>query len=322
MVTGSIGAAKQVRRRDGCWHRADVNTLPPGMVARSLSLSDTQAVCQVLAAAELADLGSSTVDVDDVLGDWQRPSFDPATDSLGIFKGDMMIGCNEVYKGTRALGGVHPAHRNRGVGTALVVWAEGHARSKGAATLGFDMLERSTGPALLRRRGYQHHWTSWTLKLRPGDDITGDRTVPQGVTIRPMRPGEEQATFQIVEDSFNEWEGRQPSTYADWAAPTLLRPGFEPWHALVAAQGEEVLGACMLGVSGDLAWVRELAVRRDQRGRGLGRLLLIEAFDRGRAAGATEFELATDTRTGALGLYESVGMKIATTYLHFTLQLR
>lgn len=299
-----------------------MDPLAPGTVARSLTMSDASAVYEVLAAVELADFGSSTLDVDDVLGDWQRPSFDLATDSLGIFEGDSMIGCNEVYKGTRALGGVHPDHRGRGVGTALVAWAEEHARSKGVATLGFDMVAGSTGPGLLRRRGYEHHWTAWTLTLGAGDAILGDRTPPYGVAIRPMRPGEERATFQVVENAFNEWEGRQPSTYDDWAAPTLLRPGFQPWHALVAADSDEVVGVCMLGVSGDLAWVRELAVRRDHRGRGIGRLLLTEAFDRGRAAGATEFELATDTRTGALGLYESVGMKIATTYLHFTLQLR
>jgi GNAT superfamily N-acetyltransferase len=255
-------------------------------------------------------------------GGWQRPSFDLATDSLGIFEGDAMIGCNEVYKGTRALGGVHPDHRRGGVSAALVAWAEEHARSKGAATLGLDMVESSTGADLLRRRGYEHHWTAWTLTLGAGDQILGDRTVPTGVTLRRIREGEERATFRVVEDAFSQWEGREPNTYADWAAPTLLRPGFEPWHALVAAERDAVVGVCMLGVNGDLAWVRELAVRRDQRGRGLGRLLLIEAFDRGRAAGASTFELATDTRTGALGLYESVGMQIATTYLHFTLRLR
>jgi GNAT superfamily N-acetyltransferase len=311
-----------VRRRTFADILPDVITIAPGLAARSLTLSDAPAVYEVLAAAEVADLGASTLDVDDILGDWQRPSFDLATDSIGIFEGDTMLGCNEVYKGTRALGGVHPDHRGRGVGTALVVWAEEHARSMGAATLGVDMVEATTGPDLVRRRGYEHHWTAWTLKLGAGDEIRGDRTVPTGLAIRPMRPGEEQATFMVVEDAFNEWEGREPSTYEDWAAPTLLRPGFEPWHALVAADGDEVVGVCMLGVSGSLAWVRELAVRRDQRGRGLGRLLLIEAFDRGRAAGATEFELATDTRTGALGLYERVGMKIASTYLHFTLKLR
>jgi GNAT superfamily N-acetyltransferase len=300
----------------------DVHTLAPGLAARSLTPSDAQSVYEVLTAAEVADLGASTLDVDDILGDWQRPSFELATDSLGVFQGETMIGCNEVYKGTRALGGVHPDHRGRGVGTALVAWAEEHARAKGAATLGFDMVEGTTGPDLMRRRGYEHHWTAWTLTLGAGDQILGDRVVPAGVTIRPMQLGEEQATFQVVEDAFNEWEGREPSTYADWAAPTLLRPGFEPWHALVATERDEVVGVCMLGVSGDLAWVRELAVRRDQRGRGLGRLLLIEAFDRGRAAGATGFELATDTRTGALGLYTSVGMRIASTYLHFTLTLR
>jgi GNAT superfamily N-acetyltransferase len=298
-----------------------VTALLPGLLARPLTLSDAPATYELLAAADEADLGFVGVDLDDVVADWQRPSFSLDTDSLGIFEGRRLLGCIEVYKGSRAVGGVHPDHRNRGIGTALVAWSEEHARSRASPTLGHAMPEASTGPDLLRSRGYQHRWTAWILKLGRGDDILGRRELPPFTTIRPMRAGEEQATYRVVEDAFNEWEARQPNSFDDWAATTLRRPGFQPWHMLVAAQGGEVVGVCNLGVSGDTAWVSELAVRRDQRGRGLGRALLIDAFDRGRAEGATSFDLATDTRTGALGLYESVGMRIAATYLHFVLKL-
>ena len=304
------------------WHPPGVNPVPPGLISRPLTPSDDQATYDVLAAADEADLGFVAVDLDDVVADWRRPSFSLATDSLGIFDDDeRLLGCIEVYKGSRALGAVHPDHRNRGIGTALVAWSEEHARSKAATTLGHAVPESSTGPDLLRRRGYQHRYTAWILKLGPGDDILGARDRPPDVCIRPMQAGEEEATYRVVEDAFNEWEGRQSNSFDDWAATTLRRPGFQPWHMLVATQDAEVVGVCNLGVGGDTAWVSELAVRRDQRGRGLGRLLLIDAFDRGRAAGATSFELATDTRTGALGLYERVGMRIAATYLHLVLEL-
>ena len=298
-----------------------MRTFAPGLLARPLIQSDAQATCELLAEAERVDLGFSTVDVDDVIADWQRPSFDLATDSMGVFEQERLVGCIEVYKGSRALGAVHPKHRHRGIGTALVAWSEANARSKEAATLAHAMPEASTGPDLLRRRGYQQRWTAWILKIRP-DAILGDRNLPPGVTIRPMQAGEEHATYRVVEDAFNEWEGRLPNSYDDWAATTLRRPGFEPWHLLVATQDRELVGVCNLWVNGPNAWVSELAVRRDQRGRGLGRLLLIDAFDRGRTAGATSFELATDSRTGALSLYQRVGMHIAATFLHFTLDLR
>jgi GNAT superfamily N-acetyltransferase len=298
-----------------------VTAVPPGLDTRPLTTSDAPAAFDVLAAADEADLGFVGIDLDDVVADWGRPSFSLETDSVGVFEGERLVGCIEVYKGSRAVGAVHPNHRERGIGTALVAWSEEHARAKGSTTLAHAMAEASAGPDLLRRRAYQQRHTAWILRLGTGDDILGDRNLPPGVAIRPMQEGEEQATYRVVEDAFNEWEGRDPNSFDDWAATTLSRPGFQQWHMLVATQDGQVVGACNLGVSAHIAWVSELAVRRDQRGRGLGRLLLIDAFDRGRAAGATTFDLATDTRTGALGLYESVGMRIAATYLHFVLEL-
>ena len=69
--------------------------------------------------------------------------------------------------------------------------------------------------------------------------------------------------------------------------------------------------------AGDFGYVAQLAVRRDQRGRGLARALLVDAFERARAHGAVRSELSTDSRTGALGLYEKVGMVVTKTYHHW-----
>ncbi len=65
-----------------------------------------------------------------------------------------------------------------------------------------------------------------------------------------------------------------------------------------------------------------LAVRRDRRGLGLARALLADAFATARAHGATRSELSTDTRTGALGLYERVGMQVRSTWVHRATDLR
>ena len=69
-------------------------------------------------------------------------------------------------------------------------------------------------------------------------------------------------------------------------------------------------------VSGEFGYVPALAVRRDQRGRGLARALLADCFGVAREHGASRSELATDSRTGALGLYERVGMAVTSTWVH------
>ena len=58
------------------------------------------------------------------------------------------------------------------------------------------------------------------------------------------------------------------------------------------------------------AFIARLATAKEQRGQGLAQALLVDAFAVGREHGALRSELSTDSRTGALGLYEKVGMVV------------
>jgi len=297
--------------------------LPWGLQTRALRNTDAPAVHEVVRAAEEHDLGEAMIEVEDIIGDWQRPSFHLELDSLGVFDADGLVGFAEVSHGNRAEADVHPDHRGRGIGTVLVRWCEQRAHKVGAHRIGQTVPARNEGAqALLRGRGYEQLWTSWVLTLGPDDQISGDPTPPAGVTVRPYEPGEGRAVHRVIEDAFNEWPNREPTSYEDWAATVLGRPGFAPWHLLVAEEDDMVVGACFLGVGGDSVWVDQLAVRHDQRGRGLARVLLVEAFGSGRAHGARTAELSTDSRTGALGLYEHVGMRVTETFVHLALPLR
>ncbi|MDQ3627268.1 MAG: GNAT family N-acetyltransferase [Actinomycetota bacterium] len=303
-------------------HGTALPGLPFGLQARALGIPDASAVYEVVRAAEEHDLGEALIEVEDIVGDWQRPSFDLSLDSLGIFDRQRLVGFAEVSHGSRAEADVHPDHRGRGIGTVLIQWCEQRAREVGAHRIGQTVPARNGGAqSLLRARGYEQLWTSWVLRLRPEDEINGAARPPAGVTVRPYRPGEEPRVHRIIEDAFNEWPNRDPTSFGDWASTVLGRPGFAPWHLLVAEEDGDILGACFLGVSGDNVWVNQLAVRRDQRHRGLARALLVEAFRSGRAHGARTAELSTDSRTGALGLYEHVGMRVTETFVHLALEL-
>ena len=63
----------------------------------------------------------------------------------------------------------------------------------------------------------------------------------------------------------------------------------------------------------DAFWVAQLAVDRAHRGRGLARALLVHSFATAWRAGLRGVGLATDSRTGARGLYEHVGMRVTRT---------
>ena len=301
--------------------------MPPPYTCRPLTPADAQAVTDLTAACELHDTGEVQIELDDILGDWRRPSYDLATESIGVYdERDRLVAYADVYQARRAEAYVLPGLRGRGLGSALVDWTRRLSADRGGTLVGQTVSTRADDAMrLFRAHGYRERWTSWVLELPAGAQITaGD--LPPDTEIRPMVPGrDEHVAYQTVEDAFGEWPDRDPVSFDDWSALVLQRPGFEPWQLMLAVErgtadgspGEQVVGVCYVIASQDTGWVQYLAVRRDRRGRGLARALLLRAFGEARARGMSRAELNTDTRTGALDLYLHVGMQVKETYVHW-----
>ncbi|MFC7489123.1 MULTISPECIES: GNAT family N-acetyltransferase [unclassified Knoellia] len=296
--------------------------LPAGYSARPHVPADAQAVCDLVAATELVDAGEVAIEVEDIQGDWARGSFDLETESIGVWEGDRLVASGEVFKGRRADAGVHPEHRGRGLGSWLAGWVEECARSSGSVLVGQTVPGGSNAEAFLEARGYRQGWTSWVLQL-PRNSTIGPQPLPRGYALREFAGGQDGRTaFQLIEDAFNEWPDRDPSSYADWAPRGPLRPGFQPWQIrFVTDDADTEVGVCYTIHAGETGYVDALAVRADQRGQGLARALLADAFARAREHGARVSELSTDSRTGALGLYEHVGMHVSKTWRHWMTDL-
>lgn len=296
--------------------------LPAGLTSRALTRSDAAATFAVFAAAEKHDTGDVSVELEDIEGDWQRPSFDLASHSVGVFDGEQLVAAGEVYRARRGEASVHPEHRGRGIGTWLARWVEDCARRGGGTVVGQTAPAGSSAEALLTALGYREAWTSWVLEVPAGSALQ-PQPLPTGYRLRDFVPGQDdEVAFRVIEDAFNEWPDRPASTLGDWSANTIRRPGFEPSQLRLAENSDgEVVAAAFTVHSGDFAYVGQLAVRRDQRGRGLARSLLVDAFARGRERGLTRCELSTDSRTGALPLYEHVGMVVTKTYRHWQVDL-
>jgi mycothiol synthase len=281
-----------------------------------------------MAVCEQRDIGEVQIELEDIVGDWQRPSFDLATQSLGVYdEQDGLVAYAEVYRARRAEVYVLPEQRGRGIGSALMGWTWRRAADLGGTLVGQTVPERSAGAtALFEAHGYRRLWTSWILELPEGAEIAAS-PLPEGVEIRAVVLGEdERKAYQTVEHAFGEWPGRDPVSFEDWSAVVLERPGFEAWQLMVAveheSEDERVVGVCFVIPSRDTGWVQYLAVRRDRRGRGLARALLLRAFGEARARGMTKAELNTDSRTGALDLYLHVGMRVKETFVHWAKDLR
>ncbi len=300
--------------------------LPAYLTSRPLDHHDARAVYEAMAEQERLDIGTTEIEEADIVGDWQRPSFDVAASTIGVFDADTLVGYAEVGGLERGDAAVRPAYRGRGVGTWLAHWMQATARDRGAAVVGMSVPEGSPGDLLLTALGYHVRWTSWVLRLPRGAHIV-ERALPGGYLVRAADPREHAAVHEVAEDAFAEWAGRERETFEDFAAVTMLRPGFEPWHLRVVVDpGGVVVGAAVLAMIADdeqpaEAYISRLAVRRDLRGRGLAQALMVDAFARAREHGAETSGLSTDSRTGALGLYRKVGMEVTSTWVHRAVHL-
>lgn len=292
----------------------------PGFVTRAATPDDAGAVTELINAAEVVDIGEAMLGQSDVDADWASPSLDLALDTLLVFEGGRMVAAAQV-SAERADIDVHPEHRGRGIGTALINWSEERARTQ--AKPGVVPRVGQTVPTeaadivdLLNERGYDRLWESWVLRF-PVDAELPPAEV-EGVEIRPYRTEEEHAAFTIIDTAFSEWDGRQPQPFAEWQSMVTKRPDFDPSLLLVAVVDDELVGAAYGINYPDEGWIDKIAVDRDHRGRGIASAMLATLFTEFRSQGVSLLGLNTDSRTGALDLYLRLGMKVEHSYTRWS----
>jgi GNAT superfamily N-acetyltransferase len=207
----------------------------------------------------------------------------------------------------------------------LLSWTEGRAREHGEARIGQTVTDANRAAAdLFVRSGYRPTHTSWILEIAFEDGPPSEPSPPGGIAIRPYDPGRDgQAVYRLIDDAFNEWEGRDPLPFEEWAPYVIRHHSFSPGLSPLAFDGEDLVGAALSFdyASTDEGWIHQLATKATHRHRGIARALLHAAFRAFYARGKARCGLSTDSRTGALTLYERVGMSVRRSYTRYTKEL-
>ncbi|MGZ5214493.1 MAG: GNAT family N-acetyltransferase [Actinomycetota bacterium] len=292
-----------------------------GFTTRALTVDDVDDAVVLANTCELHDVGYTMWEREDLTSDLRLPGIDVDLDSVGIWEDARLIGWGFMPWERRAWIDVHPNVRGRGIGTWLRRWSERRARDRGATSVGQTINDRAADAIrLLVAARYTPRSTSWILSMEHPQQ-PADPALPDGITLRTFRPGDEVEALGMFEDAFNEWPDRQPSTLETWRTMTVGRDGFAS-EDLVLAENElgEIVGGAFL-IDSDEIWVDKLAVRRDHRHHGIARALLQVAFQRGFDRGYTVTSLSTDSNTGALTLYERVGMHVRESYANLAIDL-
>lgn len=199
-----------------------------------------------------------------------------------------------------------------GLEEALLQRWEDEAHRWGLPTLHRDLpADDVEGLARLAGRGWQVEEEGWILRLEPSAPLEAT-SLPSGYAVRPVTEADLPEVHRVVMEAFAQYGPSRP--YEDWCSGMVERPDVTLRHWRLATHGGEVVGACLmqdpLGAGEGEAWVSQLAVVPDHRRRGLARELLVQVALAARERGVARLGLFTYEATGALGLYERVGMRV------------
>jgi GNAT superfamily N-acetyltransferase len=295
--------------------------LPDGLTFRGATHDDIDMITELAAMCELDADGVADVDRDDFVSGFGRMGFDPAVDMLLVFDGDVPVAWAEVYRG-RAEADVMPSHRGRGLGVILRTWTEERARALGLREVGQTKTDAdAAAKALFLSNGYGPTYTSWMIR-KPLDGLQARPEVPHGIEIRPYEDRDARAAHRVIDAAFCEWPGRDPDPFESWVN-VVRHPAFAPELSPLAFEADELVGVLLAYDYPEVGegWVQQLATEANHRHRGIAMAMLRTAFGAFRERGRSRAGVSTDSRTGALDLYEKLGMRVERSYTRYTKRL-
>lgn len=311
--------------------------LPEGYRAVPGDLDRIEETAALLHRCGVAEAGRGDVTVDTLRVMWTMPGVDVARDILFVVDGSgAIVGVEEMenqspHVRSLSFGGVDPDHVGRGIGTALVRWAKQHADHRiGLAAAELRVSQEiwcfgghAPSRELLVAEGFEPVRTFNEMEA-DFDGPVETPTLPPGIEVRPFRFGiDDEAGALAADEAFADHYGhvvRPKEEVVDRLLHWTTSPDFDADLWWLAWDGDEIAGhlygSPVSDTNPDHGYVGSLGVRRPWRGRGLARALLLHCFTVFAARGKTGVGLAVDgsSLTGAMRLYESVGMHVAISY--------
>lgn len=293
---------------------------------RHPTADDADAVLAVLIADDMHELGRVDVDETDIAGWWALPMHDPTTDAWFLEADGAAVG----YGQTMDSAGIGRYESDAWVvdeddrdGYCQLMAAIAHRARELSAEHGRDKCELETWSVMGREQraawlvelGFEKVRRFYRMEIDLDDSAKAAPELPVGVTLERLgtRVDVQRTYHQVMQTAFAEHWGFEPCDYETWIARITASPNLD-WDTIWLARvdGEPVAGLKMR-LHSDLAWVDTIGTLASHRGRGLASLMLRTAFAEALARGHAHVELGVDTEnaSGAVAIYERVGMRVA-----------
>ncbi|MEU5694544.1 GNAT family N-acetyltransferase [Actinosynnema sp. NPDC020468] len=314
---------------------------------RPLTVEDAKASADLLNAIETADRIGENYTEEDTRQELVDPYADLERASLAAFDGEVMVGYMKIRHKPTATevhrvvldGGVHPDHRGRGVGAALVdagvaaakvVHALHHPTlrlvvdvHKAEHIAGVADLLRSRGFTPVRHFGFLHH---------PLGAATPTAPIPDGLRVEPWSEGADEDFRSVRNAAYRDYWDATPLPADAWRNK-IVNQTFRPdacFLLRVAASGTPV------GVLVTQTWEADTATtgvrdarfmivgtHPDHRGRGVARALVDHALRAVAAQGYHRASASVDSASplGAAGLFEKAGFTPTMRHVRWALEV-
>jgi len=131
---------------------------------------------------------------------------------------------------------------------------------------------------------------------------------PEGIRLRPFAAERDAPEVHATLVEAFTGSDERVAPFEEWLPWVTGDPSYDPALVFVAVAGDAVAGVAQCWTEG---FVKDLAVRPAFRGRGLGEALLHAVFAEfaRRGVGEVRLKVDADNPTGAVRLYERVGMR-------------
>lgn len=291
---------------------------------RAAALTDAPAVTELLNEIDRIEIGRPETDLHTVEADLGHPEVDLDRDSWLAFDGSRLVAYALVWDDSQGerIDGDHyvlPDHQEAGelllaaMESRSLEKAQANGASKAVVHLHLNSAP-TTDLALIRARGWSvvRRYHVLERPLRSGEDLTPEP--PAGVRVRACADeADRRQAHALYQATFARHFDFQPRGYEQWLHD--IDAERLDWSLVWLVSAEDLGDVGFLIARDDreaMGWIRSLGVVREARGRGLGGLLLRQAFAAFAARGRDTVGLGVDTEnaTGAPELYARNGMSV------------
>lgn len=210
---------------------------------------------------------------------------------------------------------IRPDHASTGIGPMLMDWAESLAEERGSDGIRAWTVDRDDDLRdLLRSRGFVYVRSALTMwKVLGGEEQPS--SPPGGVEIRPYTDADERTLYELHHAAFAEQWGFHSVSFERWNE-LLHGEGWDPSLVFLADADGAAAGYLVGFLEETSGFVGILGVLKPYRSRGIAKALLHRSFSEFARRGKSDVRLNVDAQnvTGAVALYESVGMTVHRRY--------